>query len=309
MTDVGIVGLDTSHAESFANLITKRLSGDLTAVWDGETVRSESYRQQFCTQYGATAYEDPHEMIGDVDAAMILTVDWNAHSDLAVPFLENDVPILVDKPIAGRLQEIDALRTAADETPIFGGSAVAYHPELSELASQHRDQTLYCVGYNDQFYYGVHLVDSLCRIVGETWACVSPADDPGQTVDIVFSDGAYATIRLDNTEDMDQFSFLSIGNRPRSVSVGSSKSELENVYEPYLNEFFDVIDGTTDVSDRVLTAAELLLAVDAALEYNRPITPGCKRLADHHVESGEFVKTYQSNTYVSKRIHSSQKTD
>ena len=309
MTDVGIVGLDTSHAESFADVITDRLGGDLTAVWDGGDVRSESYGDEFCTRYGATAYEDPHAMTDDVDAVMILTVDWNTHCALAVPFLEADVPTLVDKPIAGRLHDVDALRAAAEGTPFFGGSAIAYHPELSKLSSQKDDRTLYCVGYNDRFYYGSHLIDPLCRITDESWACVSPGDDPGQTVDIVFDDGTYATIRLDNTEDVDQFSFLSIGNQPKSVKVGSSKPELERMYQPYLTAFFDVIDGQRDVSKRVFETAELLLAVHAALEYDRPITPGCERLATHHVESEEFLTAYQSKTYISEQSRRSREVD
>lgn len=293
MTDIGIVGLDTSHAEGFAAVIDDHASASLTAVWDGGRVRDESYERTFCEEHGATSYEEPFEMADAVDAVMILTVDWDAHRTLSVPFLESGVPTLIDKPIAGCVADVDAIRAVVDGTPFFGGSAVPYHPSVRSLREERVDGTLYCVGYDDPFYYGIHLTDTVCRIVDEDWACVTPAEDPGLTVDVVFEDGAYATLRLDGPDDAARFAFLGVGDHAAGVEITNSTSELDEMYRTYVDTFLDVVAGEVDVSHRVLDAAELGIAIQAALALDRPITPGCAGLADHRVDARAFVDGYQ----------------
>ncbi|WP_121744841.1 Gfo/Idh/MocA family oxidoreductase [Natronorubrum halophilum] len=294
MADIGIVGLDTSHAESFAAAIGDHSGANLAAVWDGGDVRSESYAREFCEQHEATRYDNPADLIGVVDAVMILTVNWDTHRELAVPFLASDVPTLIDKPIAGRLEDVNAIRSAIGETPFFGGSAVPYHSSLHSFDTGNGtdDRMFYCVGYNDSFYYGVHLVDTLCRLVGDRWVYVSRADDPGQTVDVAFDDGTHATIRLDNPGEEMQFSFFSIGDRTRMRDVGTTSAEMDSMYRLYLETFLEVVDGDADLSGYVLDAAELLLAIDATLEHDRPITPNCRVLADHAVDGRAFLESY-----------------
>lgn len=294
MTDIGIVGLDTSHAEGFAAAIADNPSASLAAVWDGGDVRDRAYLHTFCEDHGARSYEEPLEMAGDVDAIMVLTVDWDAHRALSVPFLERGVPTLIDKPIAGCVADIDAVRSVVGATPFFGGSAVPYHPTIQSLSDVRIDGSLYCVGYNHPFYYGVHLVDTVCRLVDEDWTCVTPADDPGLTADVVFADGTLGTLRLDGPDDEDRFAFLGVGDRAAGVDVGSSQANLDGMYRTYLETYLDVVAGDADVSHRVLDAAELAVALDAALTLERPVTPDSAALADHHVDATSFVDGYQS---------------
>lgn len=293
MTDIGIVGLDTSHAEGFAARIADHPSATLSAVWDGGAVRDEGYRRTFCDDHGARSYDEPLAMAADVDAVMVLTVDWDTHRQLSVPFLERSVPTLIDKPVAGCVSDVDAIRSVVDGTPFFGGSAVPYHPTIRSLADISIDGSLYCVGYDDPFYYGVHLVDTVCRLVDEDWATVTPADDPGLTADVVFADGTFATLRLDGSGDEDRFAFLGVGDRAAAVDVGSSRADLDDMYRTYLDTYLDAVAGDVDVSHRVLDAAELAIAIDAALTLERPVTPGSATLSDHHVEATYFVDGYQ----------------
>lgn len=293
MPDIGIVGLDTSHAEAFAGAIDEHPSARLAAVWDGGDVRDAAYERTFCEEYGARSYEEPFGMTDAVDAVMILTVDWDSHRSLAVPFLECDVPTLIDKPIAGRVADVEAIRNVANGTALFGGSAVPYHPDIRTLSDAGIDGSLYCVGYDDPFYYGAHLVDTICLLVDAGWACVTPADDPGLTADVVFEDGTLATLRLDGSGDDDRFAFLGIGDRAAGVDIGGTRTEMEQMYRSYLETFLAVVDGEVDVTRRLLDAAELGVALQAALRRDRPITPGCAVLADYHVDAQPFLDDYR----------------
>ncbi|WP_435320910.1 Gfo/Idh/MocA family oxidoreductase [Haloarchaeobius sp. TZWSO28] len=292
MVDIGIVGLDTSHAESFAEEVQGRASTTITGVWDGGDVRDESYLKTYCEQYDAVRYDDPHAMVGAVDAVMILTVNWDTHRELAVPFLENDVVTLVDKPIAGTLADVHAIEKAAEGTPFFGGSAVPFHSNVQSFDFESDGRTLYCVGFDDPFYYGVHLVDTVCRIVDEAWATVRPSYEPGQTIEIVFKDGTYVTVRLDSTGDEEQFAFLTLDNQASTARVGSSRADLADMYERYIDTFLQISTGERPSDTRVFDAAKLSLAVQAALEHGSPITPECQLLAEYDIDGRNFLENY-----------------
>lgn len=293
MKQVGIIGLDTSHAAAFASSVDATDRASVAGVWDSETIRDSEYSETFCTEYGATRYETPEGMIDDVDGVMVLSVNWDNHCELALPFLEAGVPTLVDKPIAGRIRDLDILREAASDTPFFGGSAVPYHPQLRSFSVSPDGQALYCAGYNDTFYYGCHLVDAVRRLAAADWTVVRPASDPGHTVDVVFENDTFATLRLDGPKEAGTFTFLNIGQEANAVTVGSDEHERNVMYEAYLDGFLDTMDETVDENHRIFDGASLLLAVQTALSEQRPITSDSARVADTHIRGQAFVESYE----------------
>lgn len=293
MKQVGIVGLDTSHAAAFASCVDATERATVAGVWDSETIRDGEYSETFCREYGARQYDTSDGMIDDVDAVMVLSVNWDDHCELALPFLDADVPTLIDKPIAGRIQDLAILSDAASGTPFFGGSAVPYHPQLRSFSVSPDGQALYCAGYDDTFYYGSHLVDTVRRLAGADWTVVRPASDPGQSVDIVFENDTFATLRLDGPEADSTFTFLNIGQEATAVTVGSDEHERNVMYEAYLDGFLETIDGTVDERHRIFDGARLLLAVQTALSEQQTITANSPRIADTHVRGQTFVDSYE----------------
>ncbi|WP_312907852.1 Gfo/Idh/MocA family protein [Natronosalvus caseinilyticus] len=294
MVEIGIVGLDTSHAESYAMAIRNHPETSIAGVWDGGAVRDRAYARAYSERNGATLYDEPLEMADDVDAVMILTVDWTTHRDLAVPFLRDAVPTAIDKPIAGSLEDVRAIKSAADDTTLFGGSAVPYHPSLRSVRVAGNGRLFYGAGYGDPFYYGCHVVDAIRVLVGHRWASVSPADSPGRSVDVIFVDGSHATVRLDGASDRETFTFVGVGDETVVREVGTSDGDLEAMYRGYLNAFLEAVAGTRDATDeRMLDAATLLLGANAALETGRTITPTSDSLAAYDVDGRAFLEDYQ----------------
>ncbi|UTF52441.1 Gfo/Idh/MocA family protein [Natronosalvus rutilus] len=294
MVEIGIVGLDTSHAESYAVAIQNHPETSLAGVWDGGAVRDRVYARAYSERNGASLYAEPLEMADDVDAVMILTVDWTTHRDLAIPFLREDVPTAIDKPIAGSLEDVRAIRTAAGETPLFGGSAVPYHPSLRSVEVAGDGRLFYGVGYGDPFYYGCHVVDAIRFLSGHRWASVAPTDGPGRSVDVVFVDGSHATVRLDGESDRETFTFVGVGDETMVRVVGTSDGDLEGMYRGYLNAFVEAITGARKATgERILDAATLLLGANAALETGQTITPTSDSLAAYSVDGRAFLEDYQ----------------
>lgn len=297
MVDIGIVGLDTSHPESFAECIEEFEDVRIGAVWDGGAVRDESYVRDFAETHDATRCADREEMLSLVDAVMVLTVDWDTHAQYAVEFLEAGVPTFVDKPIAGRLADVDAIAEAADSTPLFGGSSIPYHPALADVTPSVPGRALYCVGYNDPFYYGAHVIHTTRHLAGADWYSVRPAADPGTTVDVLFENDASATVRLDGSPPYEGggFGFLTVDDATNTVLVGGDGDERERMYRSFVDRFVRIVRGESRDHRPILDGARLLLAVHAALEADRPVTPESPALREYHADGTAFTEEYRRN--------------
>lgn len=93
---VGVGYLGAFHAEKYA-----RLAGvDLVAVVDTDGWRAAAVARRF----GAAAFTDHRRLFGKVDCAS-LAVPTSLHFELARELLENGVDVLVEKPMAGSVEE------------------------------------------------------------------------------------------------------------------------------------------------------------------------------------------------------------
>ncbi|WP_122091209.1 Gfo/Idh/MocA family protein [Halalkalicoccus subterraneus] len=294
MINVGIIGLDTSHSEKFAELLSDRSDTTVRGVWDGGDVRSDAYTEAFCRDHRARRYDRPEEMIDHVDAVMVLTVDWDRHRPIAVRFLEAGVPTFVDKPIAGSIDDVEALRRTVERngTPFYGGSAVPYHPSLAVMRGDDGTHDLFAAGYNDPFYYGVHITDTARTICGADWTRIVPVDH-GVATTVTFADGSSATLRFDGPTENPAFGVLDVGGTTRTARIDGTAEELDRMYDPFIETFVETARGDRDESDRLFDAATLLLGVQATLEFDVAVTPENPLLADVTHDGGSFTETYE----------------
>ncbi|WP_114578741.1 Gfo/Idh/MocA family oxidoreductase [Saliphagus sp. LR7] len=294
MIDVGILGLDTSHAEKFAAAIDDRPDATVAGVWDGGKVREESYVSAFREEYGAVRYDRPDAMVEEVDAAMVLTADWDRHRPIAEGFLEAGVPTCIDKPIAGHLGDVEVLQATADRsgTPICGGSAVPHHPSIDDMRDDDGGHDLFAAGYNGPFYYGVHLTDTARRVCDADWTAIEPTTH-GSATAISFADGSTATLRFDGPTNPSAFGFLDVGETIRTARINGDETELERMYDPFIDTFLATARGERDDADWLFDAATLLLGVQAALENGVVVEPGSPELAAVDRDGAAFVEGYE----------------
>lgn len=140
MWKIGIIGSESTHAPDFARLLNQPDGkgnfsfGDarVTAIWGGDAQRTREVAQ---TGRISLVAEKPEDMRGQVDAVMVVIRRGAAHARYALPFLENGVPVWVDKPLA--VEYADALRMtrAAREhrTLLTGGSTVHFSDDVAAL--------------------------------------------------------------------------------------------------------------------------------------------------------------------------------
>jgi predicted dehydrogenase len=101
---VGAGHLGRHHARILSSLEGARL----TAVVDIVPERAAAA----AAAAAATPLNDFRDLLGHVDAAVV-AVPTEAHAEVAVPFLERGVPVLVEKPMSRSLEDADRMLGAA----------------------------------------------------------------------------------------------------------------------------------------------------------------------------------------------------
>jgi len=123
---VGVIGY--GHVgRHHARILSELPDVDLTWIVDIDRQRAE----QGAAAVGANAAFDAREIVG-VDAVSV-AVPTQSHLDVALPFLEHGVSVLVEKPIAGSLVDADRLiGAAAGSGATFGvGHTERFNPAVA----------------------------------------------------------------------------------------------------------------------------------------------------------------------------------
>ena len=101
---VGVGHLGRHHARILASMEGARL----TAVVDAIPERAA----EIAAAYSTRGLTDARDILDEVDA-VVVAVPTERHREIAVPFLERGIPVLVEKPISRSVADADAMLAAA----------------------------------------------------------------------------------------------------------------------------------------------------------------------------------------------------
>jgi predicted dehydrogenase len=123
---IGVGHLGRHHARIFSALDGARLA----AVVDTIPERA----RDAAAPAGARALTDFREILDEVDAVTI-AVPTELHRDIAVPFLERGVSVLVEKPMARSVAEADEILDAAERgrATLAVGHTERYNPAVAAV--------------------------------------------------------------------------------------------------------------------------------------------------------------------------------
>ena len=207
---IGIIGAENNHTVGYGKLfnIENKFPGvELKYVW-GETDAFAKRAQK----EGAipNIVKDPHEMLGKIDALIVDHRHPKNHLPAAMPFLEERIPMFIDKPFCYRAEEgVEFLRKAKElGVPVSSYSSIAQTnatfdirdqvKEIKDIEQIVRYGVLY-MGMNNKyggiFYYGIHTVQPLMYIFGEDIQEVEITEKGGKwTGSLAFGNGMLATL-------------------------------------------------------------------------------------------------------------------
>ncbi len=200
---IGHVDLDTSHPQNWIP-IERELGHEVVGVYDGGTVWPEGYAQEFADKLEIPrVYTDIERMADDVDLAIIHSADWDLHVERARPFVERGKGVLIDKPMAGNLRDVNTLREwAHNGAKVSGGSSLRFSQEgrdfLAKDVEERGEPQFAFVGCGvDEFNYGIHAYSMLIGLMGTDVESVKYLGSQGQRqIEVIWRDGRRGILTL-----------------------------------------------------------------------------------------------------------------
>lgn len=220
MYRLGIIDFDSSHCVEFTRRFN-HVGMDADQVvegarvvlgWPGSSLMFPERIAEHLPQVRASGVElvnDPSEMIGQIDAVLILSICGSAHLERVTPFLKAGIPAFVDKPFACSLEDAQAMFTLARESGVslWSASGMRFASEVLEFQQR---TTLYgdlhgvlaygpakrAAGNPGLLHYGIHATEILCTLMGPGCQAVTAQHVAG--ADVVcgeWADGRLATLR------------------------------------------------------------------------------------------------------------------
>jgi hypothetical protein len=169
---IGLVDIDTSHPENWIPFL-REMGHEVVALWDGGGVHSPAYVKEFAATHKIPLVVGDLDNLPDqVDCAIIHSCDWDLHVRRAVPFIAAGKSVLIDKPLAGRVEDFRQLvRWAEEGHRIAGGSSLRFTAEVAEFLARPLEErgevhTVFAGCGIDEFNYGIHAYGLLWSLMG-----------------------------------------------------------------------------------------------------------------------------------------------
>ena len=215
---IGMVGLDTSHCPAFTGILNDEKEefyvpgGEVVGAYPGGSDlfshsrnRVKGFTERLADEYGIAMYASIPELVRDVDAILLESVDGRQHLE---QFKQMAVgkPVFIDKPFATSTADAREIIRLAKETntPIMSSSSLRYSAGISDVVAQ-GEQVVSCEAfgpaailddYPGLFWYGIHSAEILFSFMGtgcKAVRCISYDD-----VDLVigeWNDGRVGVVR------------------------------------------------------------------------------------------------------------------
>jgi len=283
MPTIGIIGAENSHTVAIAKTINidRLVSGfSVTHVW-GETPDDAKDAQD--RGLIPNIVEEPEDLIGQVDAAIVDHRHPKYHLPAVRPLLEAKIPLFVDKPFCYRLDEGKEFLARAREldVPVCSFSVLPKQASFAQLQEDVRELgriiSVVSTGpcdidseYGGVFFYGIHQVDMVVRLLDQDITHVQlNRGRQNHTATLYSASGAISTMNLVG-EGRVGFHVSVIGEKGRTDRVIGYD---ENTYLTGVLDFCRMFStGETDETDgSILTPVAVLEALEKSQESGEKI--------------------------------------
>lgn len=218
---IGMIGLDTSHCQTFARLLhdesdpnhipgARIVAGCPAATpdWDKSAGRVDRFTTMLREEYGAAIFDRPEAVAEASDLVMITAVDGRRHRALFEQIAPQGRPTFIDKPFATSVADAEAMLTLAGkhDLPLMSSSALRY---ADTFQTAMRDDRLGPIRGIDVFgpmalegalpgllWYGCHGIEMIVAAMGPGCRDIQVVgNENGEMHSLTWDDGRLASYR------------------------------------------------------------------------------------------------------------------
>lgn len=198
MYRIGIIGTENSHAAAFIEIFKNDANySDMKVVCVGGMY--EDANEKLKEKYGVEVINEPEQMLGKIDAAMITCRDGKYHAKYARPFIEAGLPVFIDKPFTVDAQEaLELVQLAKEKSSLMvGGSAVKSSYDILMLKNAvEKDRNSVKGGsmvapvsmkneYSGFYFYASHLAEMCLNTFGYSPKAVTAKENNDNVVAMI----------------------------------------------------------------------------------------------------------------------------
>ena len=286
MIKIGLLGTDSTHGLGFAKMLNckdaktgKYLYGDvrMTHVYGHDITRTSIVAAD---GFIDKIVQDPQEMLGQVDAVMIVFRDSSLHKKYALPFLKAGIPVFVDKPFTDNVADAKAIIKAAKSGLLTGGSSLRASAE-ADVARFHVGEDPYFGEVHSAYisgsadinfrpgglhFYGSHIAEMVCYIFGYDIQSVYASENNGEVTAIAKYPKFDVMINFTKVSHRNMFAIY--GQNGTLIREFSGARGFEN----QLEMFIDMIKTKKPHLDPqcLLASVELMCAVYDSIKTGVP---------------------------------------
>ncbi|PQP86964.1 MULTISPECIES: Gfo/Idh/MocA family protein [Paenibacillus] len=218
---IAIIGLDTSHAPLFAELLNNPdhphhvRGGKVTAAYPGGSPdfelsigRVDKFTAEVRDNSGVPIVQSIQEAAENADAILLLSVDGRVHLEQFRQIVPYGKPVFIDKPFAVTTRDAKAIYRLAQEhgIPLMSCSSVRWSEGLGRaLDSADQGNIIGVDTYGPMelqstqpgfYWYGIHAADMLYRSMGKGCKEVTVTTNADHDLAVgVWEDGRVGTLR------------------------------------------------------------------------------------------------------------------
>ncbi|MBD2844243.1 Gfo/Idh/MocA family oxidoreductase [Paenibacillus sp. IB182496] len=291
---IGLVGLDTSHAPAFAELLANPDNphhvpgGQLVAAYPGGSddfelsySRIADYTDKI-RSYGARI-EDRIEAVAEAcDAVLLTSVDGRVHPQQFERLARYGKPVFIDKPFAVSSRDAAQILRLAEEhgVPLMSCSSLRYAETFTEALSDADDGELTGIdSYGPLalqptqpglYWYGIHTTELLFAALGA--ACVEVTAVREESHELVvgrWADGRLGTLRGNRSGNNTFGALLHRTGGTRHVTIGGGKPYYASLLESIMTLFRQ---GKADVPlEQTAAIVRFIEAANESRETGKPV--------------------------------------
>ncbi|MCM8764195.1 MAG: Gfo/Idh/MocA family oxidoreductase [Candidatus Omnitrophica bacterium] len=187
---IGIIGFDTSHVPAFTKIINdpsdpfhvpggKVIAGVPTFSKDLDLSynRVETYKRELVEIYNVKLFDSIEDMLEDVNAILLESVDGRRHLKEAEPVIKARKPVFIDKPFTANYEDAAKIVQLAEKyrCPVFSCSSLRFDVNISKLRNDIEvGRILGCDAFGPEsrldvmpgfFWYGIHGIEILFSVM------------------------------------------------------------------------------------------------------------------------------------------------
>ncbi len=304
---IGVIDVDTSHPPNWIPL-ERELGHEVVGLWDGGTVHPRDFVEKFAAEHEVpTIFGSLDEMAEKVDCAVIHSCNWDTHVDKARPFIEAGKAVLIDKPLAGNLADLNQLRKwSADGARITGGSTLRFCQQTLDWldlpeAERGRPDTVFCGCAVDEYNYAIHAYATLAGLMGSGAVRVRHLGEGIQRrIQIDWADGRMGLLAIGETDKWMKYHVTVVTNAGVTQLIPKAK----DLYRSSMKLMLDYLDGKGEMPatfDELTEPAMWALAARRSwLEGDRFVELSELDESDPGYDGKAFGEVYRLQKYPAK---------